>query len=49
MNTYLIAYIAPNDRVLVERVGADSQAEAIRLFELYNPCGTIIAITLLEE
>lgn len=49
MNTYLIGYIAPNDRVLVERVGADSQAEAIRIFELYNPCCTIIAITLLEE
>lgn len=49
MNTYLIAYIAPNDRVLKERVGANSQKEAINLFELYNPCCEIIAITLLEE
>lgn len=49
MNTYLIAYTAPNDRVLSKRVGADSQAKAIRIFELYNPCSTIIAVTLLEE
>lgn len=49
MNTYLVAYIAPNDRVLKERVGADTQKDAIRIFESYHPCCEIIAITLLEE
>ncbi len=48
MNNYLIAYIARNERVMSDRVEANSQAEAIRLFELWHPF-EIIAITLLEE
>ena len=49
MNTYLIAYITPNDRVLTKRVTANSQTEVIMLFELHNPSCTIIAITNLGE
>ena len=49
MNTYIIAYIAPNDRVCCEREFEKSQQDAIRTFKRYNPCCTIIAITLLEE
>lgn len=46
---YLIAYIAPNDRVCCEIEYENTQQEAIRTFKRYNPCSKIIAITLLEE
>lgn len=46
---FLIAYIAPNDRVMAEEIIADNQSQAIRNFKRYNPCCEIIAITILEE
>lgn len=46
---FLIAYIAPNDRVMAEEIIADNQSQAIRNFKRYNPCCKIIAITILEE
>ena len=49
MNKYLIAYIAPNDRVMTTEIFADDQTEVIAFFEMSNPCCTILAITLLEE
>ena len=49
MNKYLIAYIAPNDRVFCEIEYENTQQEAIKTFKRYNPCREIIAITLLEE
>lgn len=49
MNKYLIAYIAPNDRVMATEIFADDQTEVIAYFGMSNPCCTILAITLLEE
>ena len=46
---FLIAYIAPNDRVMAEEIIADNQSQAIRNFKKCNPCCKIIAITILEE
>ena len=46
---YLIAYMAPNERVIAEEIIADNQSQAIRNFKKCNPCCEIIAITLLEE
>lgn len=49
MNTYLIAFVARNDRVMSEEIEAKNQKEAIRIFKRYSPCCDIIAITLLED
>lgn len=46
---FLIAYMAPNERVIAEEIIADNQPQAIRNFKKCNPCCEIIAITLLEE
>ncbi len=46
---YLIAYIAPNDRILTERRYAETQKDVIKDFYMYNSTCEIIAITLLEE
>ena len=46
---FLIAYIAPNERVMAEEIITDNQSQAIRNFKRYNPCCEIIAITLLED
>ena len=46
---YLIAYIAPNDRVMSTEIIADNQPDAIRTFRRYNPCSQVIAITILED
>lgn len=47
-NTYLIAYIAPNDRILTKAIQTYTQKEAIKIFTTMFPWNTIIAITLLE-
>ena len=46
---YLIAYVAPNDRVLARKIFADSQKEARMIFRMQDPCSEIIAITVLED
>ena len=49
MNTYLIAYIAPNGRVSKRYIEAESQVKARDKFYEISPSCEIIAITLWEN
>lgn len=46
---YLFCYRALNDRILTEKIVADSQQQAINIFRKINATAEILAITKKEE
>lgn len=49
MKTYLIAYIALNDRICIIKINAENQKDARKLFYMENCTSEILAITELEQ
>lgn len=46
---YLFCYRALNDRILTDKVVADSQQQAINIFRTFNGTVEILAITKIEK